>query len=350
MSEVNHNSNSLNSESIWINQSNSSDYESVNSLEQQNQIIEESSEAVSKNNSLSPEHLSTETKINSVTDARKNPHKLENSGSLSEKMNWQKVAHKLREYNRKLLKKVFRLEQELAEIDNNFNKYLEKSNNSDLLLAQQAEEIKSHQEKFALLNQQLVGSQQQIDSQELIIKQIAEQHELSQKQAAQLERECTLLQEKYNRQAFELVTKEQLSQELHTQLDQQQQTSLQLEAKLKQYQETAISRSEKAAKATSRQQNYPHNRYIQPWSTASIPEPKIALPKNKSQPIKATLNNLEPSETIKTAAKIATWSAEPISHKKMDKSQAASKTTKSSESKKPQSLAAIDLPTFPRHQ
>ena len=54
MSEVNHNSNSLNSESIWINQSNSSDYESVNSLEQQNQIIEESSEAVSNNDSLSP--------------------------------------------------------------------------------------------------------------------------------------------------------------------------------------------------------------------------------------------------------------------------------------------------------
>ena len=68
-----------------------------------------------------------------------NNSECENGGSSATKMNWQRVAHKLREYNRKLLKKVFRLEQELAEIDNKFNKYVEKSQNNDALLVQQAE-------------------------------------------------------------------------------------------------------------------------------------------------------------------------------------------------------------------
>lgn len=256
-------------------------------------------------------------------------------------MDWQKVAHKLREYNRKLLKKVFRLEQELAEIDNKFNKYVEKSQNSDLLLARQAEELESYQEKVALLLKQLAGSQQQIENQELLINQVSQQHELSQQQTAQLERECTLLQEKYNQKAFELASKEQESERLKHELSQQQHSVLQQEAKLKSYQEAA-SRKEKAV---SRNQNYPHNRFIQPWSSSIIPEPKIALPKNKSQSTKVqkTLGNTV--ETIKTATKIATWSATRVASNKAEQTQVA---TKPNQSKKPQSLAAVDLPTFPR--
>ena len=257
-------------------------------------------------------------------------------------MDWQRVAHKLREYNRKLLKKVFRLEQELAEIDNKFNKYVEKSQNSDVLLARQAEELESYQEKVALLLKQLAGSQQQIENQELLIQQVSQQHELSQQQTAQLERECTLLQEKYNQKAFELATKEQESEKLKSELSQQQDSVLQQEAKLKKYQEAA-SRKEKAV---SRNQNYPHNRFIQPWSTSIIPEPKIALPKNKSQATKVqkTLGNT--AETIQTAAKVATWSA-TTARNKAEQTQIA---TKPNQSKKPQSLAAVDLPTFPRPQ
>lgn len=332
MSEVNQNSPSFDSDSMWINQSDSTDYWSHDFIEQQNQVTEKVSTTASQNESSLSEHPA-----NSLESSTKTPSKPENS---TQKMNWQRIAHKLREYNRKLLKKVFRLEQELAEIDNKFNKYVEKSRNSDLLLARQAEEIKSYQEKFDLLTEQLATSQQQIDDQELVIQQVAEDHESSQKQAAQLERECTLLQEKYNNQAFELVAKEQQNQALQIQLSQQQQNALELEAKINQYQTAEISRKEKA---TSRPQNYPHNRYIQPWSTSTIPEQKIALPRNKPQP----------TETIKTAAQIATWSATKISKKKVDQSQIASQTDKSSQSspsKKPQSLAAVDLPTFPRPQ
>ena len=264
--------------------------------------------------------------------------------SSTAKMDWQRVAHKLREYNRKLLKKVFRLEQDLAEIENKFDKQVEKSESTDLLLARQADELEASQAKFALLVENLADAQQQIENQELVVKQISEQHELSQQQTAQLERECTLLQEKYNQKAFELVAKEQENQELQSELDRIQHSALQQEAELKRYQE-AESRKEKAV---HRNQNYPHNRFIQPWST-TFPEPKIALPKTKIQSDRIKQTSVTHTETIKTAAEIATWSASTEARKKVNKSQLPpAKAAKTKSTKKPQSLAAVDLPTFPR--
>lgn len=281
-------------------------------------------------NNDSPQHCSPQTAASAENE------------SLTGIMNWQRVAHKLREYNRKLLKKVNRLEEELAEIDNKFHKYVEKSRNSDILLARQAEELESYQEQVALLMQQLAGSQQQIENQELLIKQVSNQHEISLQQTAQLERDCTLLQEKYNQKAFELATKEQESQKLQSELSQQQHSVLQQEAQLKSYQEAA-SRKEKAV---SRNHNYPHNRFIQPWSTSIIPEPKIALPKHKSQFTKVQKTTGNTVTTIKTAAEIATCPATTTSRNKVAQTQ----TNKTTQSKKPQSLAAVDLPTFPRPQ
>jgi hypothetical protein len=331
MNEANHNANSFDAESTFSQQSNPwEQQEEARKFVDESTMIDNNSWLENYSNQASTQAENN----NNTTDS-------EGSESLTGIMDWQRVAHKLREYNRKLLKKVFRLEQELAEIDNKFNKYVEKSQNSDLLLARQAEELESYQEQVALLIQQLAGSQQQIDNQELLLKQVSEQREVSQQQAAQLERECTLLQEKYNQQSFELVAKEQVSQELQNELNQQQQNVLQQEAQLKRYQEAA-SRKEKAV---SRNQNYPHNRFIQPWSTSIIPEPKIALPKNKSQATKAK----KTEETIKTAAEIATWSASVPSRQQAEQSSGSqAKVAQSSQGKKPQSLAAVDLPTFPR--
>ena len=324
MSEVNHNATSFDSESVLPPEG--------DRTIGQNEVTETVSGSVVE---LSPEQSSS-----TASESENAKLGLESS---PQEMDWKKVAHKLRAYNRKLLKQEFRLQQELAEIDNRFDKYVEKSQNSDLLMARQAEEIENYQETIAVLTQQLTSSQQQLDAQETTVEQLKEQYELSQKQTAQLERECTLLQEKYNHKAFELSAKEQENQELQTQLSQQQHQALQREAKLKRYQEAEAARK---AKTSSRQQNYPHNKYIQPWSTSSIAEPKIALPKAKVKSDKAPKIH-KTAETIKTAAKIATWSTSTASPRQIEKSKTAAK---SEQVKKPQSLAAVDLPTFPRQQ
>lgn len=61
-----------------------------------------------------------------------------NKTTLEIGMNWQRVAHKLREYNRKLLRKVFKLENELALIE---NLELKKNNNQNESLAKKSNEI-----------------------------------------------------------------------------------------------------------------------------------------------------------------------------------------------------------------
>lgn len=322
MSEVNHNATSFDSESVSQN--------SGDRAIGQNEVTE-ISDCVVKNGQVSSEQSPSAS--SQTEDAN-----LASESSLQE-MDWKKVAHKLREYNRKLLKQEFRLKQQLAEINNRFNKSVEKSQNSDLLMARQAEEIENYQETIALLTQQLTSSQQQLDVKEATVEHLTEQYELSQQQTAQLERECTLLQEKYDHKAFELLAKEQQNQELQTQLSHLQHEALQREAELKRYQEAEAARKAKA----SSHQNYPHNKYIQPWSTLSMAEPKIALPKAKS----AKAPQIQkPAETIKTAAKIATWSTPIASGKQVESKTAA----KSQGGKKPQSLAAVNLPSFPRQQ
>ena len=262
------------------------------------------------------------------------------------KMNWQKIAHKLRDYNRKLNKQVLRLEQEIAEIDNRFNKYVEKSRSNDLLVAEQEAKIQTYQEQVALLTQHLAASHAQINSQEATIDNLTEQHELSQQQTARLERDCTLLQESYSQKSYELIAKEKEVKNLQEKFNQQQRCALQYKAELKRYQEkekTALPLKEPAANT---RQNYHSNRSIPPWSTSTFSEPKNSLSKKKAQSTKVTsLNFKSSSETNKTAAQTATWGGSQLEKKQNSKTTNKSKSSKNG---KPKSLADIDLLTFSR--
>ena len=339
MTEANSNANSVDSQS-------SVDFSPTtnkNDIKYQDKVKDITSKTNQENFNLTSDNFSKSSQLSTETEQNLN----DNDASV-QNMNWQKVAHKLREYNRKLLKKVFRLEQELAEIDNRFNKHIEKSQNSDLLVAQQAEEIRKSQEKIALLSQQAASSQQQVQTQEIEFSNISQQLDLSQQQSAQLERECTLLQENYDRQTFELVAKEKEIKELQTRLTQQQRYAMQYKAELKHYQEKAAPSqdSSKREKVTNNYRNSISSRSIKPWSTSSS-NTKISLPQTKPQSNNITRVVAKATETVKTAAEISSWSAS--TPKQKEKTVSGTKSTaKSGSSKKPKSLAAIDLPTFPR--
>jgi hypothetical protein len=330
MSEANNHATSFNSQS---------NFESVEqSPNEQQQKVTEIGHCDTPKSYL-PLDTAADPEIPQLKDAEK----IESEASLGQKMNWQKVAHKLREYNRKLLKKVFRLEQELAEIDNKYNKYVEKSQTSDLLVAQQAEEIKTYQEQMAAMSQQLTNSQEQIDSREIVINNLSQQYELSQKQTAQLERECTLLQETHAQQACELAAKVKETKELQTKLNQQQRYALQYKAELKrQIDKPPVVSTIISQPVASHSHSYANNRSIKPWSTSRIPEPKITLP----QTAKIESEQLQPSVKIsQKTGEIASWSS-VIDHHQVN--QSSVKSTQKQKQQKPQSLAAVDLPTFPR--
>ncbi len=335
MSEVNNNAVSFNSESDVEFISSTDDYQTED-LNKIGQI--ESSQAI-ENNSNSSERV-----FNDEYSPPKS-NSIEQQKPSEPKMDWQKVAHKLREYNRKLLKNVFRLEQELADINNKFSKQIEKARSSDLLVAQQAEEIETYQVKIADLNQQITqklsGSLQTIEKQKAVIDNLVQQNELSQQQTAQLERECTLLQEGCNNQAYELTAKDEEIKDLRAKLSQQQRYAIQYKAELKRYTEK-VAESNQNLVVDSNQNNL-HRKSIKPWTAYATSETIISLPQTKPSVI--ANKTVKANQTVKTAAEIATWSASTSGQQIAQPKTAA----KSSSSKKPQSLAAVDLPTFPRH-
>lgn len=343
MTEANNNANSFNSES---------NFESFDTGNKDRETkIGKASEAANE----SSYQYKTSPLDNSLEEAASQncySNEIEQNQPDNQKMNWQKVAHKLREYNRKLLKKVFRLEQELADVDNKFTKYVEKSRSSDILVAQQEKEIRKYQEEVELFDSQKADILAIIEQKEIVINNLSKQYELSQQQTAQLERDCTLLQESYNNQAYELTTKDKEIKDLQNKLSQQQRSALQYKAELKRYQEQLAvptpSIPPKKEPAIPKRSSYSNQRTIQPWSTSTVPETKIAIPKAKSPSIPA--KRLNTSETIKTAAQIATWSASKVQEQKtsQSKSNQTSTPTQSSVKVKPKSLAAVDLPTFPR--
>ena len=386
MTEANNNANSFNSEFnlefLGINENNQESREEASATASKFNLEQDNSPS---------NHASEQVLVQS------NSQETEQSDSGEQKMNWQKVAHKLREYNRKLLKKVFRLEQELADIDNKFTKYVEKSRSSDVLVAQQEQEIRKYQEKTESFDRQIADhqaiidqkevmiislsqqhelSQRQtaqlelevqkyqektesfdrqmadcqaiIDQKEVIMSSLSKQHELSQQQAAQLERDCALLQENYNHRVYELTAKDKEIKELQNKFSQQQRAALQYQAELKRYQEQETIPAAIPIKepVVAKQQNYSQSRTIKPWSTSVGSQTNVALPKTQSIPIAA--KKTAPSEAVKTAAKIATWSASQVNEQRGSQKTKTKTNSQSSVKVKPKSLAAVDLPTFPR--
>lgn len=248
-------------------------------------------------------------------------------------MDWQKVAHKLREYNRKLLKQVFQLEQNLADVDNRFQKNLEQSKSSDLLIARQATEIKDYQEKIASMSQQLETFQQETHSQQLTIESLSKQLELSQKQTAKLERECAALQEEYNAKTYELISTGKKAQELYNRLNRQQRYTLQYKAALASHLNNLAPDELNSETSTTSDLPKIQNQPIKAWSIPKS-ESKIALPKTKPQLPAANNRVLTPPLRESSSTKAASWPAPAIAP--------------NSPNKKLQTLAAVELPSFPR--
>ncbi len=213
----------------------------------------------------------------------------ETAESSTKNIDWQKLAHKLREHNRKLLKKVFQLEQELAETDSQLKQQLDRSQSREIVVEQQAKAIKDFQEQVANLLENVEQSKRETQTQQILIETLSKQFEVSQQQTAQLERECALLQENYNQKTYELIAQGKQTQELHSRLNRQQRYTLQYKAALDRYlNNLADSESEPELEAPDLATEI-KNQPIQVWSSVPLSpsqdratEKKIDLPKTNS--------------------------------------------------------------------
>ncbi len=320
MTEINNNHQPLNSE--FVPQS---------SVEQENITSSDSNSpqktTENQSNGLSDKGITLEHSSGSNTEPKDDGQGTQNHQNID----WHKLAHKLREHNRKLLKKVFQLEQEVAETNNRISEHKVRSQSTDMLIAQQAEEINHNQEEIAHILQQLETSQQEAHSQQVLIDSLSKQLETANEQCAQLERECTLVQEKYNKQTHELFIKTQQVQELSARLNRQQRYTLQYKAALDQYLEVGSSNLVYETKSDG--EVLPtHPQPIQAWSQIQARKETFTIKASNLGIYKETSTFESELKLNHKPSKEANWPSPIINSVDNEK--------------KPKSLAAVELPTF----
>ena len=187
-------------------------------------------------------------------------------------IDWQKLAHKLREHNRKLLKRVFTLEQEVAEAQNRCKEQNDQFLTNNLLFEQQTEQLNTHQEEVARLLQEVENSQQKLQEEQVLSKTLSQKLEIAQRETAKIERECTKLQDYNSEKDYTILATKKQVQELQNRLDRQQQNTIKYRAALEKYIATGDFPQEPVPSSS-----FPEiskSEPIKSWSEAQAKQPK----------------------------------------------------------------------------
>ncbi|ELS05425.1 hypothetical protein Xen7305DRAFT_00051690 [Xenococcus sp. PCC 7305] len=257
----------------------------------------------------------------------------QSNNSTPKNIDWQKLAHKLREHNRKLLKRVFILEQEIAEAQNRGEEQNNRFTNNNLLLEQQAEKLNEHQEEVANLLQEVENSQQKLQEQQVLAQDFAQKLERSQQEIAKIERECTKLQDDNNDKNYKIVAANKQIKELQNRLDRQQQNTLKYRAMLEKYMSQGEASPEKVLSPSFPQVH--QSEPIKSWSEAHEPEKVAILTRDLVELTESS--EVSPLLTAKKEASVksnSNWPAPEIVVTKKEN--------------QPKSIAAVKLPSFPR--
>lgn len=146
-------------------------------------------------------------------------------------IDWHKLAHKLREHNRKLFKQVFQLEQTLTESDRALEEQKETSQRQDLFAAKQAEKINCYQVAIDEISQKIEFYERGSFNQKTVIETLTKELETAQKKVSRLETECSELKTYNDAKERELQETKQQLQELNVRYNRQQQHLLKFKTK-----------------------------------------------------------------------------------------------------------------------
>jgi hypothetical protein len=198
-------------------------------------------------------------------------------GRTKDASDWFALAQKMRQRNRRLLDQVTELKAALREKQEALHSELMRSRERETLIVRQAEELNTVQEQLARMFHALESSHQAAQRQQILIETLSEQLQSSQERVAQLERECALMQQRYNEQSHQLLQAANTCRELRTRLVRQQRQTMQFKVALEKSLEM-----NSPSKAAGQQQPHqkgsiaysslvPKTQPIQPWSA----EPEI---------------------------------------------------------------------------
>ncbi|NES95271.1 MAG: hypothetical protein F6K32_08565 [Desertifilum sp. SIO1I2] len=318
-----------------------------------------------------------------------------------------------RQHNTELLNRVVQLETQLGNAQKSLQEHELRSPATETLLAQRTAELNTVQEHNARLLRELELSHSSAQRQQILVETLTEQLETNQQQVAQLERDCARLQQRYSEQATQLAQAEKNVRDLQMRLYRQQRYTLQFKNALEKcmsMQEGSLEDTPRSISPKAESKVHPFTpkiTAIQPWSGAShLEQPRLEIVSQEDIPdssgsvtdsFAAGLSGIpNDSEAVPqaSAANLLEWSpdeevseAEPpvqeswssptpfieITSTAVAEEDDSPATAETVENKRPEpllqgsnwpspvvyplrpqkkikSLAAIDLPTFPRRQ
>ncbi len=179
----------------------------------------------------------------------------------------------LLEQNSDLLSLVSQLEKAVEDCQGALQAQIERSHLQEEIATRQNQEIEDTRAKMGRLLQELEASHQAAQRQQILVETLSTQLETSQERIAQLERECALIQERYNEQVHLVMHTEDTCRDLRSRLHRQQRYTLQYKAALEKCLDVPSPSHE--TQATSRRQQtpwgtanpIPKTQPVQPWSS-----------------------------------------------------------------------------------
>ncbi|MCT7952465.1 hypothetical protein NG798_21970 [Ancylothrix sp. C2] len=142
------------------------------------------------------------------------------------------LIQQVRQRNNELTHRVATLENALHECQIALDITQNRSQTQEELLAERTQELETVQTKNQRLTHELEATSQNAQRQQILIQTLSEELETSQHRLAQMERECTLTQQRYSEQTQQLLQVENTCRDLRSRLHRQQRHTLQFKAAL----------------------------------------------------------------------------------------------------------------------
>lgn len=179
----------------------------------------------------------------------------------------------LLEQNSDLLSLVSQLEKAVEDCQGALHAQIERSHLQEEIATRQNQEIEDTRTKMGRLLQELEASHQAAQRQQILVETLSTQLETSQERIAQLERECALIQERYNEQVHLVMHTEDTCRDLRSRLHRQQRYTLQYKAALEKcldvpspsYEPQSSPKRQHASWGTANP--IPKTQPVQPWSS-----------------------------------------------------------------------------------
>lgn len=235
------------------------------------------------------------------------------ASELSEALAWQSdtdvaelvtLSEALRNQNNELMAHVEQLEKLLDECHTALQSQMKRTQTAEARVAQQASELQTTQEQISRVFGELEASQQIAHRQQILIETLTQQLQGSQERVAQLERQCALVQQRYNEQTQILLKNETTCQELQDRLQRQQRYTLQFKAALDKCLEMPSLKPTVSSAETGEQRTQPNlqplnfsSQPIKPWSAGGTSESDLSNIENQEAELPTGLSANSPADS-----------------------------------------------------